>query len=198
MIVNNIFPTPIASFEYKSLSEEQFNFIKNLEKVDNEGNRRSKDTYILNQECLSDLKSFIEICLHEYLMNIHCPITETGLRLTQSWINYTEPGGFHHIHCHDCSFVSGSYYINADPEYDKINFYNNKNKMIVFESSEWNLYNSDQWSFPVKTGEIVLFPSDLHHSVEKTTGKGTRMSLAFNSFPFGKIGNTDRLAGLFI
>ena len=41
---------------------------------------------------------------------------------------------------------------------------------------------------PVKTGDIVLFPSNLMHSVPKTEHDHTRVSLAFNSFWEGELG----------
>ena len=48
----------------------------------------------------------------------------------------------------------------------------------------------------VKTGDIVLFPSSLTHMVETKEGDNTRVSLAFNVFIKGTIGNNKQLTEL--
>jgi predicted 2-oxoglutarate/Fe(II)-dependent dioxygenase YbiX len=42
-------------------------------------------------------------------------------------------------------------------------------------------------NIPVATGDIVLFPSKITHSVAPTQGKHLRTTLAFNSFIKGNI-----------
>ena len=44
------------------------------------------------------------------------------------------------------------------------------------------MWNSESWWFPVKTGDVILFPSSLIHMVETKQGTNTRISLAFNVF----------------
>mgnify|MGYP003150075757 CR=1 FL=1 len=56
-----------------------------------------------------------------------------------------------------------------------------------------NAFNSAFWWFAVKTGQIMLFPSSLNHSVEAKQGNNTRVSLSFNVFIKGNIGSDDRL-----
>ena len=58
---------------------------------------------------------------------------------------------------------------------------------------QWNVYNSNLWWFPVETGQLILFPSSLTHSVETKKGNNTRISLAFNTFVKGTIGNNTEL-----
>lgn len=59
-----------------------------------------------------------------------------------------------------------------------------------------NLWNSTSWWFPVKTGDIIIFPSSLTHAVETKQGDNTRTSLAFNVFIKGTIGNNKSLTEL--
>jgi uncharacterized protein (TIGR02466 family) len=197
MIINDLFPTPVAVFKYEKLSEKNINFLKNQTTTPNQFNRTSEDTYILKQKCLSHLKDFVEKCLQQYFMQVYCPKNDVKLKITQSWVNYTNYGQAHHKHSHPCSFVSGCYYINASSETDKIYFYKSENNMLVFDSNEWNVYNSGSWWLPVQTGDLILFPSNLEHSVEPVVEKETRMSLSFNSFPVGKIGNKNKLTELY-
>jgi hypothetical protein len=52
------------------------------------------------------------------------------------------------------------------------------------------------WWFEVGTGDLVLFPSSLTHMVETVKGDQTRISLSFNTFPVGNIGEEVSLTGL--
>ena len=59
---------------------------------------------------------------------------------------------------------------------------------LQLQSKEQNPFNSVEVFFPVGSGDFVLFPSDLTHGVNNTSGDHTRISLAFNSYFSGKIG----------
>jgi len=88
-------------------------------------------------------------------------------------------------------------YVNADPEKDKITFFNDSMyKQIKLFPKEWNLYNAESWYFTVKPGDIVVFPSSLVHMVEQKAGNNIRTSLAFNSFLRGAIGDKQSLTEL--
>ena len=52
------------------------------------------------------------------------------------------------------------------------------------------------WHIPVKQGMIIIFPSSLKHSVERVMEKDTRISLSFNSFVTGSIGDKVNLTEL--
>ena len=48
------------------------------------------------------------------------------------------------------------------------------------------------------TGNIFLFPSSLTHMVETKQGENTRISLSFNVFVKGTIGNNKNLTELIL
>lgn len=197
MIIENLFPTPIGMFKFEEgLTPEQIEFLTNQDQRPNDGNTSSVDKYILKQKSLANLTTFIEKSLHEYLMATHCPKNDVRLRITQSWLNWTKPGQFHHKHAHPNSLISGCFYVNANKETDKIFFYNDKYKRIKFPPVEWNVYNSESWWYPVGTGDLIFFPSELSHMVQTVGGEETRISLAFNTFPVGYVGDEDELTAL--
>jgi hypothetical protein len=74
----------------------------------------------------------------------------------------------------------------------------NDYQTIKPEIKDWNLYNSETWWFTVKTGDIILFPSFLTHMVETKEEDNTRISLAFNVFIKGNIGNNKNLTELIL
>ena len=199
MIIENLYPTPIGFFKYEEgLTEAQINFLSGQEQRPNDGNTSSVDRYLLKQKKLANLTTYIEKCVHEYLMATICPKNDVRLRITQSWLNWTKPGQFHHKHAHPNSLFSGCYYVNANKETDKIFFYKDGYQRIKFPPVEWNSYNSESWWYPVGTGDIVLFPSELTHMVQPVGGEDTRISLAFNTFPVGHIGDEDELTALYL
>lgn len=197
MIIENLFPTPIGFFKYEDgLTEDQKTFLLEQEQRSNEGNTSSVDRYLLKQKKLANLTTFIEKSLHKYLMATICPKNDTRLRITQSWLNWTKLGQYHHKHAHPNSLISGCFYVNADKENDKIFFYREGYQRIKFPPVEWNPYNSESWWYSVGSGDLVFFPSNLTHMVQPVGGEDTRVSLAFNTFPVGYIGDEDELTAL--
>jgi uncharacterized protein (TIGR02466 family) len=151
---------------------------------------------ILRHKAMTKLRDFIESSVSEYFKTIYNPKHQVSLRVTQSWTNYTEPGQWHHKHAHPNSFVSGVFYSQANRETDKIYFYRDGFQQIKFPPENWNAWNSESWWFDVGTGDLVLFPSSLTHMVEEVQGDQTRISLSFNTFPIGSIGEEVDLTGL--
>lgn len=197
MEIINLFPTTIGSFKLnRNITEEENLFLRSQEQKPNEGNTTSANRLILNSSEIVSIKEFIKSGIDEYFKIIQCPEKEVELNITQSWLNYSEPGQWHHKHSHSNSFLSGCFYVNADKDLDKIYFYKEQYKQINIPSKEFNLSNSDSWWLPVGTGDLIIFPSSLTHMVQNVEAKETRISIAFNTFPVGYIGNDDSLTGL--
>ena len=194
-----IFPTPIYTSKLnRQLSKEELSFIDKtkLNVYSNDGNTTSKDNNILENIVFKNLKDDLYLRVKDYFDKIVSSSNNITPYITQSWLNYTETNQFHHKHSHPNSLVSGLFYINCHEEYDKINFFNDNYKSIVLDVENYNLYNSETCLLSVKTGDIILFPSSLHHSVETKQGNNTRISLAFNVFVKGNIGNVKNLTHL--
>ncbi len=192
----NLFPTPVFKFTIdRSFTDEELVFISELCKECNNSNMASKDRYVLNRAELSSIKNFIVKSLDQYFREVYVPKKDVYLRITQSWFNYTSPGQSHHQHSHSNSFVSGVLYTKASRDRDRINFYNTKQEQIEIASEEWNIYNMKSCWFDVHEGDLLLFPSSLPHSVDALK-EGERISLAFNTFPVGLIGNETNSTGL--
>lgn len=199
MIIENLFPTPVGFFRLeKGLTKAQKTFLLNQEQFPNVGNTTSKDRYLLQKKQMSSLSSFILKCADEYFKATTNPKTDVKLKVTQSWLNWTKPGQFHHKHAHPNSLISGCFYLNANKTTDKIFFSNETYKQIKFSPISWNPYNSDSWWYPVGENDLIFFPSNLVHNVEPVQGDETRISLAFNIFPEGSIGDEQSLTALYI
>lgn len=198
MEIHNLFPTALGIFDFnRELSEKELNFIRTQDAHPNMGNTVSNNVTILEHEELADIKAFVEVSVKEYFTSIYAPKNETRLRITQSWINYTEPGQFHHKHAHPNSFISGVFYPQAN-ETDKIYFHTDNYLQLQTPTREWNTWNSNTWWMPATVGRMYIFPSHLTHHVETKVepGNTTRISLSFNTFPVGNWGEDDSLTGL--
>ena len=199
--INGIFPTPIyiskldrvlTPLELKFVDKQKKHFYKN------DGNITSNNNYILNEKTFANIKKELDLKVQDYFDKIISPANNITPYITQSWLNYTETNQYHHKHSHPNSLVSGVFYINCHEEHDKIKFFNDTYKTIKPEVKDWNIWNSESWWFPVKTGDIILFPSSLTHMVETKEGDNTRISLAFNVFIKGTVGNNKNLTELII
>jgi uncharacterized protein (TIGR02466 family) len=199
--INGIFPTPIYMSKLdRELSKKELSFVdkSKLDFYKNDGNITSNDNYILNQKTFSSLKEDLYLRVQDYFNKVLSTTDSVTPYITQSWLNYTETNQYHHKHQHPNSLVSGVFYVNCHEEFDKIKFFRNDYQTIKPEIKDWNLYNSETWWFTVKTGDIILFPSSLTHMVETKEGDNTRISLAFNVFIKGTIGNNKNLTELIL
>jgi len=203
LVINNIFPTPVYMTEInRAFTKQELNFVKEQKKhcAPNTGNINTKDNYILNRKEFKNIKKFLNKHCENYLKTIICPKENIELYITQSWLNYTETDQFHHKHAHPNSVVSGVLYFNSNVENDKILFSRDDYQQIRpdTDKEKFNLWNSETWFFPVKTGQLVMFPSSTTHQVETKQGKNTRISLAFNTFYKGTIGSNSSLTELIL
>ena len=192
-----IFPTALGVVDLpRELTEQELLFFKKQETVYNQGNLTSKNNYILENPELADLKYLLYYKAQEYFHRTVAPRYNNQIRITQSWINYNGKGQFHHKHSHPNSIVSGVYYIQSDENTGKIHFYNEYYKQIRFESDHLNEYNSISYNIAAKKNRLVLFPSSLTHEVEELNSVIPRLSLAFNTFITGMVGEDNTLTGL--
>ena len=58
------------------------------------------------------------------------------------------------------------------------------------------MFNCTSFKVPVETGNILLFQSSLQHGVEKKKGNNERLSLSFNIFIKGTVGNNNNTTQL--
>lgn len=199
MIIENLFPTAVSFFNLgRNFTEEELAFVSGAALKPNTGNRSSVNTKLLDAPELADVNAFVLRSTQEYLRAVYSPANNIELYVTQSWSNVTKPGEYHHKHKHPNSFLSGVIYFHAEKDVDKITFFKNEASNFKLKADSWNAYNSESWYFPVETGKLVIFPSTLEHMVTTTESKEPRISLAFNTFLRGDLGDEDDLTRLIL
>lgn len=195
MNFHGLFATPVGFGENYELTEDELAFITEQETRSNMGNTTSVNNKLLSHVSMGKLCDHIQAQIDAYFAATFNPKYKVKLKITQSWANYTKENQWHHKHAHPNSLVSGVFYVKADKEKDKIFFYRDGYQQIKMPPKEWNAWNSESWWFSVGTGEIILFPSGLTHMVETVKGED-RISISFNTFPKGYIGEDLDLTGL--
>lgn len=191
-----LFPTPVMFNSIdREFTKEELEFVDKHSKETNKnvGNVTSNNNYILEEPEFANLKKIVTDNVNKYIQTIYKPKYPAEGYVTQSWLNYTSKGEFHHKHEHPNSFISGVLYIHTDSAKDKITFHRSGYKQLQLATDTFDIYNSDSWWFNVKTGGIVMFPSSLTHHVEDVTADETRISLAFNTFIKGTLGDNRSL-----
>jgi uncharacterized protein (TIGR02466 family) len=179
----------------REFTKEEFKYIEHqsTSTFHNENNVTSNNTYILNEPEMTSLKKFVTEQLNKYVKQVYKPKYPVEIFVTQSWLNWTKKDESHHKHNHPNSFISGVLYIATDNNKDTITFYNSDYKQLQLATDTSDLLNADACTFSVKTGNIVIFPSSLTHSVDNVITDTVRISLAFNSFIKGTLGDNKSL-----
>lgn len=194
-----IFPTVVTKFNIeREIEEKEFNFLLNQETYSNTGNLTSLDTNIFQNKELKEIFNFCNESINTHLQETYAPESEVCLQITQSWVNYTKSGQFHHKHKHSNSFLSGVFYVNCEEGSGNIYFYKDVYEQISIVPKQITPANCDAVAVEVKSGDLIIFPSFLSHMVPSVTSNTTRISIAFNSFPKGLIGNKKSLKELYL
>ena len=74
---------------------------------------------------------------------------------------------------------------------DKILFSKGSYQQISpeIDKEKFNLWNSDTWFFPVKTGDLVMFPGWINHKSLPNESDEDRIIIGTNYFITGKFGH---------
>ena len=155
--------------------------------MQNIGNLMGDDQYVLDRPEMTNIRTIVQNELDNYLKKVYSPKNNLTIEITQSWLSWLDPGQYFHEHQHQNSLVSGCLYINANRNYDAIIFHKKEFQQIYIPAGSDNQWNTTMATCPVNTGDIVLFPSKITHSVAPTRNNYTRTTLAFNSFVRGEI-----------
>ena len=197
-----LFPTPVlicsCPFEYsKELEWIKQQDTRRENKNSETGqifNRQSEDTFILDKPEMSRVRQFIDSKIKAFANNIMG--SDSEMVITQSWLNKNGKGESHHEHIHPNSMISGVWYPQIHEKLPPIQFRNETQRDITLSIKQYNHFNGGTYMIPLKMGELILFPSNLKHSVPENQSDEERISLSFNTWCKGNMGNKESLTYL--
>ena len=191
-----IFPTPVLITKYENNLSKEIEYVDNLTYKEQKSNAnfKSQNTYLLEIEELKNLKDFFYESLNKFTKNISQ--SEQRLVITQCWANKNPPGSKHHEHVHPNSILSGVFYLRQDKTLPPISFSKTQQHAMKLDPKKYNNLNSETFLLPCVAGELLLFPSNLKHSVPLNLGKEARLSMSFNTFSVDTLGSEESLTHL--
>ena len=197
-----LFAIPLIVSSYKDDYSKELEWIHNVEcGIKNENsnirvkfNRQSTDTFILDRPELVNIRSFIETKIHEYVSVVMQ--SDDEMVITQSWLNKNKRGESHHEHVHPNSIISGVWYPQVNKELPPIEFKNKDQRDVMLSVKNYNQFNCSTFLLPLNKGELIIFPSNLQHSVPPNGNDTERISLSFNTWGKGNMGDIQSLTYL--
>lgn len=193
----NILPTTVYAENIISMFSSEIEAMTvdhSIEKVGVNPHHFSKDKYVLNLPQFAKLKEYIEKFSTRYfreVLNI-----DSDAIVTQSWINASKPGEHTHYHVHPNSFGSGVLYLSVSGQNAGITFHKSPvhsgHSGYILQPKTNGAPPTSEF-FWVRTGDLIIFPSYLPHSVPKNPTDQVRWSLAFNTLTKECIGAYDDL-----
>ena len=175
-------------------SNKIINYLKKIEFDSTESsNNGEADCYISKTtnifKDLNFLKKEINKHVNFYLKKLFH--YKMDYKFTTSWGTKTNNKGYGQKHFHNNCFLSGVYYPIGNKDF-KISFYKNHRTIWNVTINKYNEFNSKKIIFEIKDNNtLILFPSELVHSIDANNSNITRYSIAFNVNPKGLIGERD-------
>lgn len=153
----------------------------------------SVNKWLLEQEQFADLKSLIleEVNIFTHYL-LHMDPQKIQWRLQNSWAVRHEPNDWSQGHHHTNSVLSGVYYIKTNQSSGNLVFTRSHDTISTstfdFPFTQFTEFNSKSFGITPQSGEIVIFPSHLVHSVDPNLSNEQRFAVAFNFVPTGTWG----------
>ena len=202
--VTSLFPTAVATLDCpldNSVAVELFekcDLHNSTSKYVTEFGDLSKNTYMLDNYKCKELNNWIIKAVECFSKEVLGLKASTYIFL-QSWVTVKYPQQHHKPHTHPNSIVSGVFYWQTH-DIEPINFFksNNASEQLGFmvHTEKPTIYNNKIHSVSPRPNSIVLFPSNLQHSVAVNTTNIPRKSLAFNTIPLEGLGDSGFLTEL--
>ena len=191
-----IFPTPVLITKYDGDISEETKYVENLEYLDQKENKnfKSKDSYLMKHEIFKKIKSFFGESIIKYTEKVLN--SKQRLVITQCWTNKNPPGAKHHEHVHPNSILSGVFFFRIGGKLPPIQFAKSTQSAMKLDPAKYNNITAETFLLPCVPGELLLFPSNLKHSVPINLSEETRYSMSFNTFCIDILGSENSLTHL--
>ena len=191
-----IFPTPVLITKYDGDISEETKYVENLEYTSQKDNKnfKSKDSYLMKHEIFKNIKSFFGESITKYTEKVLN--SKQRLVITQCWTNKNPPGARHHEHVHPNSILSGVFFFKIGGKLPPIQFAKTNQVAMKLDPVKYNNITAETFMLPCVPGELLLFPSNLKHSVPINLSEETRYSMSFNTFCIDILGSENSLTHL--
>ena len=191
--IYKLFPTPVFHFRvenYQKLNTELENYILNLRKKDEKGQKKSNaggwhsHNFDLNND--NTAKKFAKIFEEFYKKVI---INEMGwkydsnkVKMDAMWSIINKKGSFNIQHNHPNAYLSSAYYVRYPEKSGSIKFFDPREQKNIRYPKIKNYTDISAVITEItpKEGDLLIFPSYLYHSVGENLSEDDRIIVSFN------------------
>jgi len=191
--IYKLFPTPVFHFRvenYQKLNTELENYILNLRKKDEKGQKKSNaggwhsHNFDLNND--NTAKKFAKIFEEFYKKVI---INEMGwkydsnkVKMEAMWSIINKKGSFNIQHNHANAYLSSAYYVRYPEKSGSIKFFDPREQKNIRYPKIKNYTDISAVITEItpKEGDLLIFPSYLYHSVSENLSEDDRIIVSFN------------------
>ncbi len=153
-------------------------------KLSNEGGWQSMDFRPGAHPETKELEEKILTQAHNSLRDYGFSEKFSIISIENFWFNINNRGNSNAVHIHDNSFLSGCFYVKAEPTQGSITFYKNHALDYIVSSQAiidyYTPISASAITFEPNTGKLVMFPGYLPHGVGHNPTQEDRISIAFN------------------
>lgn len=183
MIKYDLFPTLVATFEYDQKDEFRKLFEKNYMKhchYDKNGTLVTSEIEGYNKVHFEpDFEPFFDFamkCCAEYLTELSVNLDNYYLVLAKSWFSFLNGGMNVSKHMHADHHLSFTYYVELPEDICKTFHVSDQRQNLnepthgtftrlgtIPNIKQDNIYNTNDYFFNLKEGQLIVFPSKLSH-----------------------------------
>ena len=198
MIELPLFATPIKTYNINISDYKSYVHNVDMGRVEN-GWLSNNRNIITTDDNFVMLKNELSVIIDDYAYNF-CGIKnrdDGGFVFTTSWVVRHDPNDWAHQHYHKNSLFSGCIYFDVPENSGDLVFHkdpthqNFMTSTLTLDIDTFNIFNSVGWTINVEEGLVILFPSQIQHSVNTNMSNQQRYCLVFNVWYKGKIGSKE-------
>jgi uncharacterized protein (TIGR02466 family) len=196
-----LFPTAVASFQCGQHKAFKTTFMERLPAhcISHESGQglisgeSSGKVYLHTDAAMEAFFRFVSQCIAAYLDQLSYDRSRVAINIVKTWISATNNDTVTPVHAHATSHLSFVYYMNMPKETDAIAFQiqaspnepyygafsesTNRQRSMVRER---NVLNANQSIMLVEEGQLLVFPSHLHHGTVKMGDMGNEQRIALS------------------
>ena len=185
-----LYPTPLYNC-FIDLDAEEVSYLKGLEIAPRPNGYISESKHVVNKDTTPKMYQQVMSHLHSFVNAVGF---DFNLQMTTSWINLHESGNSSRRHIHGNSIVGGVLFLDTPPNTGDFILFNpevNGNRLFSshIECPKYKIteYNSTHTTITPKTGQFLLFPSYLPHTVTDNLCDKQRWTIGFSFFALGTL-----------
>ena len=190
-----------------TFSDTEINLLKNArEECETAENMRQnsptqteiikKNGNILTKPELKRINNLIEKHAEVYARQVIC--MKQDIKQTASWFTVAKKGDWHRPHLHRHTLFSVCFYPKAYSGNLVLTTDKGKNSFqqdyfLGLQYTEYNPWNCQNWSIPITSGDIVIFPGSVSHGTSENESEEERWMIGANYWVSGTLSFHDEL-----